>query len=117
LLLSPATTDVKTPLACQADHGIVILTIGQLPASRRLKLQALNQLLKLLNLVQKANQIVFSHGGGSLDVRPSRQQNRHSNALAYSAPMHRKLSNRITAANPGATRFLPQTDPIRHGLI
>ena len=32
-------------------------------------LEALDQLMKLLNLVEEANQIIFSHGTGRLHVR------------------------------------------------
>tara|TARA_B100001175_G_C19378880_1_gene575550 strand:- start:228 stop:473 length:246 start_codon:yes stop_codon:yes gene_type:complete len=69
LLLSPAATDFEAPLACKLHNGVVIVAVGQSLATFRLMLEALDQLLKLLNLVKEANQIVFSHGRGSLCVR------------------------------------------------
>tara|TARA_B100001109_G_scaffold229646_1_gene205682 strand:- start:36 stop:281 length:246 start_codon:yes stop_codon:yes gene_type:complete len=68
-LLSPAATDLEAPLACQLHNGVVIVAVGQSLAALRLMLQDLNKLLKLLNLVEEANQIVFSHGTERLCVR------------------------------------------------
>tara|TARA_B100000475_G_scaffold158270_1_gene119058 strand:+ start:2578 stop:2823 length:246 start_codon:yes stop_codon:yes gene_type:complete len=68
-LLSPAATDLEAPLACQLHNGVVIVAASQSLTALRLMLQAVNELLKLLNLVEEANQIIFSHGTGRLHVR------------------------------------------------
>ena len=68
-LLSPAASDLEAPLACQLHNGVVIVAVGQSLATLRLLFEAFDKLLKLLNLVEEANQIFFSHGTGRLCVR------------------------------------------------
>jgi hypothetical protein len=61
--LSPAPTNVESPGLGQLHHLIVVSTVGKLLTTAGVPLHPLGKGLKLGDLAEETDQILFRHGG------------------------------------------------------